>query len=125
NSLQKRTKQTIKATLHHFYLCNYSNTYTCSMIPEKEEYNFSTISKIIFKKSFDHFPASSKIEIDDETKPTIIQPTFDFSIFGKDQKYQATFNIPTPISTINELANDTEKQYMNLNSVETNPKCRT
>ena len=92
------------------------------MTPENKEYNFSTISKIIFKKSFDQFPASSKIEIDDETKPTIIQPTFNFLIFRKDQKYQATFNIPTPISTINRLANNTKKQYMNLNSVETNTK---
>ena len=122
NSLQKRTKQTVKAILHHFYLCNHSNTHICSMIFEDEEHDFSTISKKIFKKSYDQFLASSNMEIDGESKLPIIQLTLDFTIFGKDQKYQASFDISTPISTINELANNTEKQYMNLNSVETNPK---
>ena len=122
NSLQERTKQTVKATLHHFHLCNYSKTYTCSMISEDQEHDFSTISKTIFKKSFNQYPASSNIEIDGETKPIIIKPTLDFTIFEKEQKHQASFNILTPILTINELASNIEKQYMNLNSVETNPK---
>ena len=92
------------------------------MISEDQEHDFSTISKTIFKKSFNQYLASSNMEIDGETKPTIIKPTLDFTIFEKEQKHQASFNIPTPISTINKLASDTEKQYMNLNSIETNPK---
>src|SRR5437868_3733275 len=77
NSLQERTKQTIKATLYYFHLCNYSNTYTCSIISEGQEHDFLTISKKIFKKSFDQFFASSNMKIDGETKPTIIQLTLD------------------------------------------------
>ena len=87
NSLQKKTKQIVKAILHYFHLYNYSNIHTCSIIFESQEYDFSTIYKTIFKKSFDQFSASSSMEIDRETKPTIIQLTLNFIIFGKDQKY--------------------------------------
>src|SRR2546428_13682307 len=73
DSLQERTKQTIQATLHHFYLCNHSNSKICSMISEGQIHDFSTISKKFFKKSFEKFPPSSKMEIDGKTKLTFIQ----------------------------------------------------
>jgi len=44
----------------------------------------------------------------------------DFSIFDKDQSNTATFNKPTPITFLCQLATKTEKEFIELNKTETN-----
>jgi hypothetical protein len=127
-SLLDRSKQTTKATLYHLHICTYNSTKTCSIINSDNSnqlHDFKTISNLIFKQSFKHFPVISKMQIDEETKVKIIQPTLDLTIFDKDKTNQASFNIPTPIPLLNKLADEAEKQYISLNQSETNPKRRT
>ena len=84
SSLQDHSKQSTKATLFHLHNCNYDTTQTCSLITTDQKHDFSTISKIIFKNSYTHFTATSKIDIDNDTKPIITHSTLNCLIFEKD-----------------------------------------
>ena len=44
----------------------------------------------------------------------------DFSIFDKDQSNTATFNKPTLIIFLHQLATKTEKEFIELNKTKTN-----
>src|SRR5205085_12215499 len=61
-SLQDHSKQSTKATLFYLYTCEFDTTQTCSLISANQKHDFSTISKIIFKNSYIHFPVTSKID---------------------------------------------------------------
>jgi hypothetical protein len=127
NSLQERSKQTTKATLYHFHMCSFSTTKLCPLITAEQTHDFSTISNIVFKQSFKHFPAPKEaMDIDDDNnKPKPTQPNLDFTIFQIGQLNQASFNTPTPIPLLNELATKAEQEYISLNQSELNHKRRT
>ena len=80
------------------------------------EHNVKNLSSLFFTDSFDHFPAP----INTQPKPKWTHPTLDFSIFNKDQPKAATFNKPTPITFLRQLASNTEKEFTELNNTETN-----
>src|SRR5689334_12605095 len=86
NSLQERTKASIKASLYHIYTCT-SNT--CTILPNNISHTFKNLTSFYFKNSF---------------KPHIYL-YLNFAIFQPNQSLTATFSKPFPFEPLKKLAN--------------------
>ena len=87
------------------------------------EHNFQNLSIYYFDQSYINFSAPIIDKCDQIVKPiqpTWTHPTLDFSIFHKENEHSAFFKTPTLIKFLQELAEFTEKQFMNINKTEHN-----
>ena len=113
DSLQEHFRQCFKAALYHIHTCTIKN---CTTLPKDTEHNIKNLSSLFFTDSYDHFPAPTNTQ----SKPKWTYLVLDFSIFNKNQPNSATFNKPTPITFLHQLASKTKNNFTELNNTDTN-----